>query len=782
MALIKYELKKIFSSRIICTIVLLLIAANVFTCSLFAQTNTYSNIPTEDIIAFFYKYNEDTETIEKDYLEYTAQKKQQESLLLEAINNGIYDYEPPPPPDKYAKEGYSDGDLYNILYEAVDYFNNYPHNIEKIINRSRTKIIEYNLQKIPSDTYVYKYQNTIISTYKYLPDYINLNFEYIRGWDTFFNYNAVNVFTFLALIVICSVVFTQEKNCGILPILRVSKNGKAKTAFAKLVSVFIITTLVVLLFTLSSFLTVYSISGYSSTGNAIQAIKDFTFCPYIYTIGEFFIILVLQRLLTFCLFSCTVVFLSLIFNSYTLNFAVSLAFLGINILLNNINYSSSNNLFKNLNLVNTSNLTAFYKDYPALNIFENVVHYIPFLTFVFSIICIFLFFISVIIYAKTPSLFSVKIKLPKYKRFFSLSISLRQRKKRKLPSVFASELYKTFISSRLIWLVLLLFVFKVFIAYNTFQAPSYYSDGAYKEYMLQLTGEMTDEKRQFLNDEGSYINNIIEKYSEMNDGYFKGTVSEEEYISYMSEYKYANLHTVAFKRVNMQAQYIDKMGTKGENAWFVYDTGWLTMLLPTFDPTLYAAILLLFSQVFPTEFNKKSSDGSFASILRTTKYGRSKTFWAKVLSSFFSAFSIALLWTLTDMFLILNTNLLCAASAPLRSIQAFEYLPFNISILHYTVLLIFIKCLAFAIFGAICCLLSANLKKIIPTLTAAVILTLAPSLLASFGLKEFSNFDFVSLTKVSVFLLNINRNTAFIIILTIGSALLLLRAEKEWNK
>ena len=80
-----------------------------------------------------------------------------------------------------------------------------------------------------------------------------MGLEYTRGWGEYFDYDAVNIFIFATTLLLGSVAFAQDKNLGLLPIIRVSRHGRAKTAVAKLAALTVATSFVTLAFTLSTF-------------------------------------------------------------------------------------------------------------------------------------------------------------------------------------------------------------------------------------------------------------------------------------------------------------------------------------------------------------------------------------------------------------------------------------------------------------------------------------------------------------------------------------------------
>ena len=94
--------------------------------------------------------------------------------------------------------------------------------------------------------------------------------EYTHGWGDYFDYDIVNIFIFVILIMFGSVIFAQEKVSGFLPIVRSARYGRTRTAFAKIAVMGLLTVGIVLLFTFTTW-GIYGLElGYSSPSNAIQ--------------------------------------------------------------------------------------------------------------------------------------------------------------------------------------------------------------------------------------------------------------------------------------------------------------------------------------------------------------------------------------------------------------------------------------------------------------------------------------------------------------------------------
>lgn len=264
--------------------------------------------------------------------------------------------------------------------------------------------------------------------------------------------------------------------------------------------------------------------------------------------------------------------------------------------------------------------------------------------------------------------------------------------------------------------------------------------------MTTLEGEVTEEKLAYLAEERAMIDETLGKQSMMQQAYVNEEITFDEYREYLSDYNYAysrsELLTVIEKHASYLQQKEAEIGVKG---WFIYDTGWQKMYSEDADLFLYAAILLLLTGSFAAEYVSKSSSGGFAQLLRSTKNGRHKTFYAKLISSGMIAVILALLTGLVDTAVIIIGYDLPAMNAPLVSMQMFTDVTGGITVAQYFAVFFIMRVAGALLMAMLVCALSELLARYIPVLGTAVILTFLPALCAYFGLAAAQRVNFLNL-------------------------------------
>ncbi len=753
-----YELKKLFGVRYLWVFLFVLLMLNTAIAWYTADRTMAAQEPTQMIAEFFEEYFENPEELDAYYAEMRAFAAEQEELFREAMRLGNYEFEPETMPNLYSTdENYPDRALFNKLYGTINAAREYPDVLEKVIERAWANLDAFADMGITEDSFTYRYQLRVIELYELMRDNVEIGVEYTRGWDEYFAYDTVNIFIFVMLIMLGSVIFAQEKQSGFLPIMRTAKNGRARTAVAKILTMLLLNVIFVLMFTLSTF-AVYGLRiGFSSPHNVIQALNTFTLSPYQITIGQYFAITIGTKLLTFAVFSMIVTALSVVFYNYILIYFAGLGLFGLNFLLYTLSYIDANSVFKNLNLVATAAGNPLFVRYRAMNFFGAVAGFVPSMCVIFTLLIAACIAVTILLYVRGSNGIRIgwidtaiawcmtKAAAIRYKCTFAKAE--RKHKNRTYShSLILAEVFKTLISSRFIVIILLILCVKTWYSYDSNAPVNSYADAVYKEYMTTLEGEVTEEKLAYLAEERAMINEILAKQNMMQQAYVNEEITFDEYRDYLSDYNYAYSRSELLSVIEKHADYLAQNEAEtGVRGWFIYDTGWQKMYSEDADLFLYTAILLLLTGSFAAEYVSKSSSGGFAQLLRSTKNGRHKTFYAKLISSGMIAVILAILTCTVDMAFIIGSYDLPAMNAPLVSMQMFADVSGSITVAQYFVVFFIMRVAGALLMAMLVCALSELLARYIPVLGTAVLLTLLPALCAYFGLAAAEHVNFLNL-------------------------------------
>lgn len=786
MKLVIYELRKLCGAKHIIIFTLILLVLN----SLFIvyETNgSNAKVPADAAKAFIGFYRDDPDAVMEDYEKRQAAWEEIHKLEDEMFMDGLsYEYEPPE--NKYSSsEDYSDDDLYLILNDLLNKTSGYRDTVGDVINRAENNLKEFDLLGISKEEYSYRYQLRVIELYEKAKNDVRFGFEYVHGWNEYFNYSAVNIFIFIVIIIAGTVIFAQEKVSGALPIIRATKEGRFKTAIAKLTAIIAVTIFTVVLFTTTTLLTFWLCCGFSSLQNAIQILDAYELSPYILTIGEYLALTFAVKIVTFTLFSAAVVLVSVFTYNYVITYIAGLGFYGINYLLNSISYIGVEGAFGALNLVAAANVTPLTERYRAINLFGHTADYVSVMFVLYAILSVSLFVLSAHKYVRSGEGKSwrfitvmsqhIKEKITTLKT----SVSNLKRQRSYPKSIFAYEMHKLIISSRL-WILIILFLFiKIYATTIEYRNTESYSDAIYKSYMVKLDGELTDEKRQYIREERELISKAFEMEVQMRSAYFKGEIELEEFLSYLERLNYAKGHDEVLLRVEEHEEYIIEKALQGYDVHFLYDTGWKELFFGRFDPLLYGLILIAFSGIFANEYESRSSSGSFSQILRLTKHGRKKTFTAKLAATIIFSGIISIVWSIIDILIVSTVYELPSLFSPLLSISAFENLPANLSILGFLIFVYTARTLSLVLLAVWVLSFSLLFKSSLITVSTVGAITLLPSILSYFGVIAVSALDYISFMIVTPIV--IDGMMPFIIfaaVITILVSIMVVSAKRKW--
>lgn len=460
------------------------------------------------------------------------------------------------------------------------------------------------------------------------------------------------------------------------------------------------------------------------------------------------------KLIAYTLFSLIVMMLSLVISNYAVMCLTSVGIYLVNIALNNFRYTDTYNPLKLINLVSTSAVTPLYERYRAFELFGRLVNTTSFTIVLYLsaiLVCVFLIlYVYCRFFSCSTVCRSVVIKKLRLLATRVIEVSdsnriLRRRAHLGSMSLYGHEFYKTIISTKHIWVLILLVIVKVNWSNYSMTSIDSYTEKTYHSYMTTLSQATPSEQEEFLLEEKSRIKSTIEKYDEFSELYAEDKISLHEYSEYLFEYNRAFLSNSTFIRIEQHKDYIDELAMRGYDADFVYDTGWKQLLFGDFDWTLFIAIMLICSNIFACEYDKGLSADGFVQILRTTKQGRSRTFCNKYIVAMLSSITLFTVWNVIDFVKVTTNYELPCISSPIQSLESFDgFLP-HISIGEYLVCFYLTKLAAAVILSSFVFILSSVIHRAVQVIIIASAVTVLPLLLSSIGISALSGVDFTGL-------------------------------------
>lgn len=721
MKLIVFELKKLLGMRFlrICLLVLLTIC---FALSFFAAVSSQKDTaPHKELDAFFDQYFENRTEMDTYYKE----------LVQQGLHDPMQNQNPQQSGQKFAPDGYTDLQMFSVLYAAIEQAQGHPARMDAVIASAEKNLAEFRAMGIPESSYNCKLQQKIIHTYSNLKSTVHIGIEPSCGWEIYFNHSAQNALLFALILLVSISVASCDRTVGMLPVIACTKRGKQGLMGAKMCALMLATICLVLLFSLSSFAAIGLACGYSSASNAIQSVPGFALCPYALSIWQYVVLSLLLRIAAFCLFAAASALISALVHNRAYAFGAGLLLSGIHYALNSISYLNPDSPWKNLNLVALTDASPLFARLHTCNLLGMPFAYVP-LAFCVCIgsaaLTLVLFSIAFIRSTSNTAKKPLPCKLPVKRKSAP--------DKRHLPSLlpqslFGIELYKMLITSGMIAVLLLLGAGKIAYAQYEYRNPRTVSDRVYCEHMTALEGPLTEQKLQHIQKTRDEIDRTLAASDRMQEDFIAGKITQAEYAAYLNQLEYAKSEHAHWAVVEQMRDRLLSLSDQGTNGWFVYDTGWQKLLDSKADLLLLLAVAVFASAAFSMEYRRSGPSDGFASILRATPRGRRNTYFAKLAAVLCVSVCICILFSLTDLLSVASQYALPAANAPLSSLPGFESIAFSCTIGGYYALLLILRC-AFTLLTALGIFsLSCLLRRSLYALAIGIVIALPISLMCT---------------------------------------------------
>lgn len=206
-----------------------------------------------------------------------------------------------------------------------------------------------------------------------------------------------------------------------------------------------------------------------------------------------------------------------------------------------------------------------------------------------------------------------------------------------MSKVFAAELKKLLKLQHILLIFILAISARVVLCFVPTAHEHPYSDEVYKRYTTQLSGELTNEKIEFLNTRLAEIQALIADYDSMQQKYQSGEIDLSEYSDFTYRHGIAKAEekTVMY----LYEKYAKLNECSGFDKQIFCDTDWADLFADNgYDHIMLIALLCIAVPAFDTEF----SSGSYAQIM-TSKRGRVQTAFAKLAAVTLAVFVLSLL-------------------------------------------------------------------------------------------------------------------------------------------
>lgn len=743
--LIKYELKKLLSHKIIFLLIIIIVLSNVYLITRDISDDMVGNNIALKRLTESYATDPDGTT---EYInDYISRYNKVVKARKETGNKDI-----PFPEDRFIKDTTSSYDSdYTFISKEFNKIKNIDVNFKKrvkaAIQIANSQIAEYEYLGYSKTSFDYAYQQGVVDSYSNLEN-ISFPIQHISGYNILMFYEGFGVISMIAMLAGGLLFVIPDKNIGMYQILRVSKKGRFQTIIAKLVVSLLFCFIVCLLLDISAVLAVEMKLGISGGDAPIQMLNSFfpdsketyMLCPYNVTIFQGFLINCLIRFFSSFTFLCVIILLSSIFSHYIPSFILGIGFVGLNYYLANYLFLNDYDPVKNLNFFVNINGYKPINYWKGLKIFDSVLPVLESTIILFSCLIVLSIILTIVLFVTgkgfsfgflTKMLSNIRSKITKIKVF---------KKKDKIfnpKSITNYELKKIFTRFSLIVLIVIL-IANFYLSISNFTKPLYLDEKIYENVISEYLGEWNIDKHNSINEKYSEYRYLISIKDEMAEKYMSKEITGLEYSQYIEKYQTAEFEFPYISDLKNISENLKESYQKGEKAYFINEIGWTRLYKTSFSYLYLIAFILIFSNCFSIEFRE-----DFNKILKSTKY-RNKTAINKILIAIIFTTSFILICESIQYFMVNYSYTLYYPLASANNISIFENVNNN-TIIGVFLLKLLREIVVSNLFIMFILLISRVTKKLLPTLVSGAVIAFTPTILNYFGITFLNDLSLVRL-------------------------------------
>lgn len=608
-----------------------------------------NRIVSEAPLAVGTRYSE-LEKQAQDYKEaYDNWKKDPESLPPEPV---VF-------PHSY-DESLDDYDFLSIYYQAIVTGEERSHAIKDLIASSEKQLRNYLRAGYDTNNYSVRRLQAYIAVYRAADLNVESTGRPVFGWNEFFSYDGVVLFTSGAGILLGCCLFFLERRAGMSGILRVSRNGRGRLAVRKMCFAVICAFVLNVLFLGSTLICIAVVKSFSSPFAALWQVNGFLKTPYGLNILE----AVLIRFLLSCLVTLFFIFLAAFAETLTCRTIPAIA-TALTAFCAEYALYGSDSFFAVFNALSILRFKDYFGQWKDISLLSYALPALPFICLFFILLLPLAMLITTFWSKMNAQVKDIQLhfRLP---RAWHIGDTL----------LLKHEMRKVFDNTHILLLIALLIV-NIVIDSSLYNGSLTFYDQRKQMYMEEyaaLSLEEAEESTSLRLEQYRYIlseDTIKQKSVE----YLSEIITRDEYEQYLKDVAEAESHQNSLTAYNAELKYlIDKKEETGIQTEPVMDRGFSTIFKNEFDILLFIAVVLLFSNICAREHETK-----FRSIQRCCAKGRKELFWRKILLTLLCAGIFTVCSFGIDLIYVFRNYDMSLLSKPLFCSMRFASTSYNVS-------------------------------------------------------------------------------------------------------
>lgn len=712
MQIFRFELKKIFLWRPLWVIIFVLLIVNGYI--IVKQQNEATISPAN----YMSLYNEIDDMSDEEKLDY--------------IQNSLDTFWE----DEDNLEKTDIQSRYELLSEFQQQLENilgYSEYIESVSKSSKSSI--FNISK---DSFAYKSNQKISVAYSDMSD-VEPVFDISEGVLLSTENKIADIMcVFLIFIsVICLIV--HDKECGIVPLIRSSSNGRFVLAFNQLVVILVSVSIITAIFYFENIVFGFAYYGFGDVFRPIQSVSGYIACNLHINVLGYMIIYYITKVIALWLVGVVFAVVCLCSKSNIFVYALSIAISSVAICAYFfIQKTSVFNLLHYINPVNFIFVSNTFKQYFCINIFNAPFSGIKSIYFLMALILILLGIVFIIL--------SEKIKNVSYKNISILNkVSSFFNMRKHQFTGFGYTIYNSTIVQKSAF-VLVIFIAIISVVYVSLERPYDIDDMYYKYYCTQLEDKNDQEISSFLESEK-------ERYESLHDEFDMLVNSSKSTSKIEKQLVPEN----AFQKVYSRATFLSELNES--NTAIFYDTGYERLLSLDSRETLIftiiktVALILLIAPLFA--FNNMYG---LSKVIVSTAAGKQKYIIHNVILTFIYSMFISIAMDLFFFLGIIREYGAQGIDKSVYSVEIFNGFPINVKLKSAIIIIIALKALITFLVSLLILFISYYSRSVSSSSLISLFLFAAPILIAILNIDAFLSIGFTPFligTKV-IFDFNLN--------------------------
>ena len=769
MRLFKYEFKKLFSVKWFIALLLVFfgvsVAVHLYNANIYRLPSRYTDEQTEAINAFVREYGLD----DAKYKAFEKEVQELKNKISEEINKEL---------TKAYQEGKSDEELREMQQQARSRRETYIYSdlikddlLMNEMRRRQTARSDYlstvniitdqarrnaetlrNEQGMDTGDPLYQYQIYVYQTYDKVMENTEVGVDVVVGWDRLLTYSYSDIFLFVSILLFAGSVFLSENQNGMTPILRASKKGRLPTAMAKISVVFCGGAALALIYSISSFLVVLAVIGYSDPNVSVQNIKALTAFPYAFSILQYYLYGIMLKVASAAAFAMFCGFLAALIRNQAIYYVSSASVFGISFALSKIP-ATEHPALHGLNLYSICNVMPVSERLYVFQPFVSCMSYYLLAPVLCGIIIVISGALAAVSFCSVRYAGRTKFTLfsdvaAKIKAAFTRGRGAKIKSWEKhTKNMFLWECGKALTANLpVLLLVIVLFLahIAVCIVGRVNSEPSR-EERIYNKFVLsEVHGKFSETGDKC----GFMVNIFTLQNKELYDQTFadaleRGIITEEESVRIRESLDFIDKNELNGNLYYSKEKYGKNLElyNKGLDPEFIDETGVSPIITQGASYPLYAAVLFICTTLYMIEYGGKSKSENFANILRSTKNGRKKTFNAKLFAGITISASFALIYNIAEFVIFAAGRNLTCLNAPLYSVTAYADAGITITALQYMILMYALRVVIAVVFAVFALGVASIARNLTLSFGITAGSTLLPTLLYSAG---FDRAGFVS--------------------------------------